>query len=341
MQMMRTMAAEPKKELPRFLDEQGNIIPAAPQEQQAAEHAAQPAASMMEMMAQATPAEVDAGSEERREERILSALKTLREALQGVKGYYTALKHSTDAEPAALLNALNGGYVEPCSAGDPIVNPQAVPTGRNFYSINPETTPSAEAWKTGKRLAEDLLAAEMTANGKYPEKVSFTLWSTDFISSEGATIAQILYLLGVEPMRDGFGYIRSLRLIPSEQLGRPRIDVVVQTSGQLRDIAASRLELINDAIAMAAEARDEAYGNYVRKGFEDAERLLLEKGFSPADARKYAGERIFGGLNGSYGTGIMGLVEKGDAWESEEEIARQYIHNMGALYSANGSEAWG
>ena len=181
----------------------------------------------------------------------------------------------------------------------------------------------------------------MTANGKYPEKVSFTLWSTDFISSEGATIAQILYLLGVEPMRDGFGYIRSLRLIPSEQLGRPRIDVVVQTSGQLRDIAASRLELINDAIAMAAEARDEAYGNYVRKGFEDAERLLLEKGFSPADARKYAGERIFGGLNGSYGTGIMGLVEKGDAWESEEEIARQYIHNMGALYSANGSEAWG
>lgn len=321
MQMMRTMAAEPKKELPRFLDEQGNIIPAAPQEQQAAEHAAQQAASMMEMMAQATPAGVDAGSEKRREERILSALKTLREALQGVKGYYTALKHSTDAEPAALLNALNGGYVEPCSAGDPIVNPQAVPTGRNFYSINPETTPSAEAWKTGKRLAEDLLAAEMTANGKYPEKVSFTLWSTDFISSEGATIAQILYLLGVEPMRDGFGYIRSLRLIPSEQLGRPRIDVVVQTSGQLRDIAASRLELINDAIAMAAEARDEAYGNYVRKGFEDAERLLLEKGFSPADARKYAGERIFGGLNGSYGTGIMGLVEKGDAWESEEEIA--------------------
>ena len=258
-----------------------------------------------------------------------------------MKGYYAALKHSTDAEPAALLNALNGGYVEPCSAGDPIVNPQAVPTGRNFYSINPETTPSAEAWKTGKRLAEDLLAAEMKANGKYPEKVSFTLWSTDFISSEGATIAQILYLLGVEPMRDGFGYIRSLRLIPSDQLGRPRIDVVVQTSGQLRDIAASRLELINDAIAMAAEAHDEEYGNYVRKGFEDAERLLLEKGFSPADARKYAGERIFGGLNGSYGTGIMGLVEKGDAWESEEEIARQYIHNMGALYSANGSEAWG
>ena len=133
----------------------------------------------------------------------------------------------------------------------------------------------------GKRLAEELLAAEMETNGRYPKKVSFTLWSSDFISSEGATIAQIFYLLGVEPMRDGFGQIRSLRLIPSEQLGRPRVDVVVQTSGQLRDIAASRLELINRAIAMAAEARDDAHENFVRKGFEDAERLLLAKGFSP------------------------------------------------------------
>ena len=35
------------------------------------------------------------------------------------------------------------------------------------------------------------------------------------------------------------------------------------------------------------------------------------------------------------------VLEDRDAWESEEEIARQYIHNMGALYSANGSEAWG
>lgn len=340
MRAMQAMAAAPKPKQPRFLDDRGHIIPTPAGEEQTP---AAPAEGMsaMERMEQAAPAGVDAGSEERREERIVEAVRTLRDAVRGVRCSYDNLRSSTRAEAESLLNALNGGYVAPSSAGDPIVNPQAVPTGRNFYSINPETTPSPEAWKVGKRLAENLLAAEMEANGRYPEKVSFTLWSTDFISSEGATIAQIFYLLGVEPMRDGFGQIRSLRLIPSEQLGRPRVDVVVQTSGQLRDIAASRLALINRAIAMAAEARDDTHENFVRKGFEDAERHLLAKGFSPADARRYAGERIFGGVNGNYGTGIMGMVEKGDSWESTDQIARQYISNMSSLYSANGSEAWG
>ncbi len=250
------------------------------------------------------------------------------------------LRQSTRAEQQALLAALSGRYVVPSSAGDPIINPAAVPTGKNFYAINPETTPTAQAWQVGRRLAEDLLAAEKERRGHYPEKVSFTLWATDFVSTEGAMVAQIFYLLGVEPIRDGFGNIRSLRLIPLEELGRPRVDVVVQTSGQLRDIAASRLALINKAVAMAAE--DGAAGeNFVRSGRQDAERYLLEKGYSPADARKYAGERIFGGVNGNYGTAIMGMVEKGDGWDSVSEIAERYIANMSGLYSADGGAAWG
>ena len=182
------------------------------------------------------------------------------------------------------------------------------------------------------------MEAEFKSKGKYPEKVSFTLWATDFISSEGATVAQILYLLGVEPLRDGFGYIRSLQLIPEKQLGRPRVDVVIQTSGQLRDIAASRLELINRAVDMAAAADDKG-SNFVKKGLADAERRLLEKGFSPVDARKFSRERIFGGSG--YGTGIMGLVESGDSWENQSEIAERYISNMSAVYSSNGGEDWG
>lgn len=267
------------------------------------------------------------------------ASRSFRDAVSQVAEVRSRLESSTASEQKALLAALDGRYISPGSAGDPIVNPSALPTGKNFYSINPETTPTPEAWKTGKKLAEDLLASEMTLKGEYPQKVSFTLWATDFISSEGATVAQIMHLLGVEPVRDRFGYIRSLKLIPSEELGRPRIDVVVQTSGQLRDIAASRLALINEAVALAATDRSE--NNYVEKGMKDAERYLLEKGFSPADARKYAGERIFGGTGGNYGTGIMGMVEKGDSWESADEIAERYISNMGALYSSNGTDGWG
>lgn len=331
--MMRGAMTGTKKELPRFLDDEGIIISlntAAPPKAKAVE------TSMMEKMATVKPQTHQA---EKPDAELISALATLKEAIERIPQIKQELSASTTAEQQSLLNALSGGYIAPGSAGDPIVNPQAVPTGRNFYGINPETTPTAEAWKVGVRLADNLLEQELAANGKYPEKVSFTLWSTDFISSEGATIAQILWLLGVEPLRDGFGYIRSLQLVPAEKLGRPRIDVVVQTSGQLRDIAASRLELIHRAVAMAAE--DKSADNYVRKGFEDAEKRLLEKGFSPADARKFSRERIFGGVGGNYGTGIMERVEKGDSWESRDQIATQYIHNMGALYSANGTEDWG
>lgn len=296
--------------------------------------------SAMESMAKATSQNEETKSSV--EEELVTALKNLQSTILMVADKRKELVASTQMEQNALLTALSGGYILPSSAGDPIANPAAISTGRNFYSINPETTPTAEAWKVGKRLAENLLEQELKVNGKYPEKVSFTLWSSDFISSEGATVAQILWMLGVEPLRDGMGYIRSLRVVPSEQLGRPRVDVVVQTSGQLRDIAASRLELINRAIAMAAEINDGTqYTNFVSKGFEDAERLLLAKGFSPADARKYSRERIFGGVGGNYGTGIQGMVEDSENWESQSEIAQQYMKNMSGLYSSNGGDNWG
>ncbi len=260
-------------------------------------------------------------------------------AIKSVRKYRTDLKQSTDLEMKAIANAFNGGYTAPQSGGDAISNPNAVPTGRNMYAIDAERTPSEESWKLGKKLAKSLLDKEFESKGRYPEKISFTLWGTSFISSEGATIAQILYMLGVEPVRDGFGTVRSLRLIPLSVLGRPRIDVVVQTSGQARDIAASRLELINQAVAMAAEADDADSLNFVSKGIRDSEKFMLAKGFSPSDARKYAAKRVFGGVNGNYGAAIMGLVENGDRWKSDDEIARNYINNMGAIYG--GSDDWG
>ncbi|MDE5606391.1 MAG: cobaltochelatase subunit CobN, partial [Bacteroidales bacterium] len=274
------------------------------------------------------------------EEMGTEAAAGLQSALRMAARLKNDLQQSTRAEQQALLTALSGRYVAAGSAGDPVLNPAAVPTGKNFYAVNPETTPTAQAWQVGKRLADELLAAEKERLGRYPEKVSFTLWATDFVSTEGAMVAQIFHLLGVEPLRDGFGNIRSLRLVPAGELGRPRVDVVVQTSGQLRDIAASRLALIHKAIAMAAEAEDGG-DNFVKSGRQQAERYLLEKGYSPAEARQYAGERIFGGVNGNYGTSIMGMVEKGDSWDSVSEIAERYIANMSGLYSADGGEGWG
>ena len=117
-------------------------------------------------------------------------------------------------------------------------------------------------------------------------------------------------------------------------MGRPRIDVVVQTSGQLRDLAASRLFLINRAVEMAAAAKNDEFQNMVADGVVEAERSLIEKGLTPKDAREMAAFRVFGGMNGGYGTGIQGMVEAGDRWESEEEIANTYLNNMGAYYGS-------
>lgn len=267
-------------------------------------------------------------------ETILKIDKTIKSVLS----YKENLTVSPENEMLALSNGLGGGYIAPTPGGDPVANPETLPTGRNLYAVNAEATPSKESWQRGKSLANDLLENYKLKHAKYPKKVSFTLWSSSFIETEGSTIAQIFYLLGVKPVWNAFGTVNNLKLIPAAELKRPRIDIVVQTSGQLRDLAASRLFLINKAIEMAANANDSQY-NFVHTGILDAEKNLIEKGFSPAEARKLSSARVFGGVNGNYGAAIMGMVESGDKWETEEEIAKTYINNMGAAYGTD--QEWG
>lgn len=269
----------------------------------------------------------------RQQIHLAQAITTVEHALQNVGKYSEALRQSPLNEMSSLMNALNGGFTAPSPGGDLIVNPNTLPTGRNLFSINVENTPSEDAWEKAKELCDNTIKMYCERHkGEYPRKVSYTLWSSEFIETEGATIAQILYMLGVEPVRDAFGRVTDLRLIPSKQLGRPRIDVVVQTSGQLRDLAASRLFLINKAIEMAANAKGDKYDNLVKAGVTESERVLVEKGMSPKEAREVSMYRVFGGVNGNYGTGIQEMVTAGDRWDKESQIAAVYMNNMGAFY---------
>ena len=264
---------------------------------------------------------------------LAQAISTVEHALQNVGKYTAALKQSPESELQQIINALAGGYTQPSPGGDPIVNPNTLPTGRNLFSINVENTPTEDAWEKAKELCDNTINMyRQRHKGDYPRKVSYTLWSSEFIETGGTTIAQVLYMLGVEPVRDAFGRVTDLRLIPSKQLGRPRIDVVVQTSGQLRDLAASRLFLINKAIELAANAKDDKFDNLVKEGVTESERLLVEKGMSPKEAREVSKYRVFGGVNGNYGTGIQSMVDAGDRWDKESQIAEVYLNNMGAYY---------
>lgn len=271
-------------------------------------------------------------------ERAL-AITEIERTINNIVAYKIALEQSPEQEFKSIVNALGGGYVSPSSGGDAIANPRAVPTGRNLYAINAEATPTEVAWDKGVALVNATLEDYKKNHGDYPRKVSYTFWSSEFIESEGATIAQALYMLGVEPVRDAFGRVTDLRLIPSETLGRPRIDVVVQTSGQFRDLAASRLLLISRAVEMSAAAKEDKFDNMVAKSIVEVESQLVEQGVSPKDAREMSTQRVFGGINGMYGTGIQGMVTSGDKWEDEAEIANTYINNMGAVYGSD--KDWG
>ena len=293
--------------------------------------------SKMQNMSPAMQAIVDkvaeAGMLSKQDKDFSRAVLEVERAIRNVGNYRTALLTSPQIEMTSLLNALCGGYTAPSPGGDVISNPNAVPTGRNLYGINAETCPTEQAWEKGKELAENTIRLYRERHhDSIPRKVSYTLWSSEFIETGGATIAQCLYLLGVEPIRDAFGRVTDIRLIPSKELGRPRIDVVVQTSGQLRDLAASRLFLITRAVEMAAQAEDKEHPNMVAQGVKEAERVLVEKGLSPKEAREVSTHRVFGGVNGNYGTGIQGMTMASDRWENESELAEVYLNNMGAYY---------
>ena len=248
------------------------------------------------------------------------------------------LTASTQAEIDNMIRALNGGTIAPAPGGDPILNDNVLPTGRNMFSINPDNTPDPQAWEDGKRLVEQTIAKYKKEHGEYPHKVSYTFWAGEFIATGGATIAQALWMMGVEPERDSQGRIGALRLVPAKDLGRPRINVMVQVSGQLRDIADSRLKLITEAIQMASAAEKED-SNFVREGTLAQEKELIEKGVAPQQARALSTLRVFGPVNNGYSTGMMNYIERSGSWSDKSELVDGYLNNMCAAY---GDEAhWG
>ncbi len=253
--------------------------------------------------------------------------------------YRELLRQSAGAELDAMVDVLNGVPVRPAPGGDPVLNPNVLPMGRNMFSINAEATPGSKAWNDGVALAEQSLKEYYSKHGEYPQKVSYTFWAGEFISSQGATVAQALRMLGVEPVRDEQGRVMDLKLTPSAELGRPRINIMVQVSGQLRDIAGSRLKMLTDAVALAAASKDDIYPNYVADGSLAQEKALVENGASPQRARELANMRVFGPVNSGYSTGMLRYTESSGEWDDRQELVDGYLNNMCAIYGDD--EHWG
>ncbi len=243
----------------------------------------------------------------------------------------------TPEEMGNLLRGLEGGYVPAGPSGSPtrgMVN--VLPTGRNFYSVDPKALPSALSWEVGQGLADDLLRRYLEEEGRYPETVGIVVWGTAAMRTQGDDIAEILALLGVRPVwNEESRRVTGLELIPLEELGRPRIDVTVRISGFFRDAFPNLISLVDEAVRTVAALKlepDEM--NYVKKH-------ATEEKKDGADDRR-ATTRIFGSKPGAYGAGLLPLMDARN-WRSDEDLAEVYAVWGGYAYGKglDGVEARG
>lgn len=233
-----------------------------------------------------------------------------------------------DNELGGLLTALNGQYLAPGPGGDPIRNPDVLPTGKNIHALDPQSIPTTAAVNAAKVVVDRLIDRQRLENdGAYPETIACVLWGTDNIKTYGESLAQILWMVGTKPVADAFGRVNKLELIPLNELGRPRIDVVVNCSGVFRDLFMNQMALLDQAVKMAAEADEPLEMNYVRK---HAIAQAAELGVSV----RQAATRVFSNASGSYSSNINLAVENG-TWENEEELQNMYLARKGFAFSSD------
>jgi cobaltochelatase CobN len=232
---------------------------------------------------------------------------------------------ATTDEISAVLRALSGGYVPAGPSGSPtrgLVN--VLPTGRNFYSVDPKAIPSRNSWETGQALAASLLARHLADEGSYPRCVGLTVWGTSAMRTQGDDIAEILALVGCCPTWDDASRrVTGFSVVPLAELGRPRIDVTVRISGFFRDAFPHVIALLDEALAEVASLDEPADQNYLR-GHALAEQARH------GDWRR-ATTRIFGSRPGAYGAGLLPLIDARN-WRDDADLAEVYAVWGGYAY---------
>jgi magnesium chelatase subunit H len=252
-----------------------------------------------------------------------SALKPLFEYLE-----FCLKQVCADNELGGLLQGLEGEYILPGPGGDPIRNPDVLPTGKNIHALDPQSIPTTAAVQSAKIVVDRLLERNKTENGgNWPETIACVLWGTDNIKTYGESLAQIMWMVGVRPVPDSLGRVNKLELIPLEELGRPRIDVVINCSGVFRDLFINQMNLLDQGVKMAAEADEPLEMNFVRKhALQQAEEMGINL--------RQAATRVFSNASGSYSSNINLAVEN-STWDSEAELQEMYLKRKSFSFNSD------
>ncbi|MCK5712889.1 MAG: cobaltochelatase subunit CobN, partial [Hyphomicrobiaceae bacterium] len=232
---------------------------------------------------------------------------------QKAEYYQQLLSACGPAEMASLKRGLKGGYIAPASGNDPLRNPESLPTGKNFYAFDPDKVPSKEAWASGKKAAEELIAAYRKKHtGEFPEQIGVVLWAIETIRDQGINVATALQLMGMEPVWDRRDKVSGVKAQPGRLLERPRIDVLLQMSGLFRDTFSNVALLLDQAIKKAAVLTD--IKNFIKQHSERLELDLLGRGMAPEEAEKLSTIRIFCAQPGNYGTKVADMTGASGLW---------------------------
>ncbi|MEH1884267.1 magnesium chelatase subunit H [Nostoc sp.] len=252
-----------------------------------------------------------------------AALKPLLEYLE-----FCLQQVCADNELGALLRGLEGEYILPGPGGDPIRNPDVLPTGKNIHALDPQSIPTTAAVQSAKIVVDRLLIRNKAENeGKWPETIACVLWGTDNIKTYGESLAQIMWMVGVRPVPDALGRVNKLELISLEELGRPRIDVVINCSGVFRDLFINQMNLLDQGVKMAAEADEPLDMNFVRKhALQQAEEMGINL--------RQAATRVFSNASGSYSSNINLAVEN-STWDSEAELQEMYLNRKSFSFNSD------
>ncbi len=242
----------------------------------------------------------------------------------------------TTAEIDYVLHALEGGYVPSGPSGAPTRGmAHVLPTGRNFYTVDPRSLPSPAAWTVGQQLARALLARYQQETGEYPESIGISIWGTSAMRTHGDDVAEVFALLGVRPRWQAESRrLIGLEVIPLGELGRPRIDVVCRISGFFRDAFPQLIALLDEAFRTVATLEEPLEQNYVRRHYLADRARLAASGLDDGEADRAARFRIFGCKPGTYGAGILPLIDEG-IWRDTTDFAEAYVSWGGYAYTAD------
>ncbi len=243
-----------------------------------------------------------------------------------------AVKRMPD-EIGNILSALNGRYIEPGPSGCPgRGRAQILPTGRNFYSIDPDGIPWHSSWNIGSEMAEMMVERYVEDNGVYPKSVGVVLWATDTMKTGGDDVAYILRLMGLRPVWSPLDdRVKELEVIPLSELKRPRIDVTVRISGLFRDTFPNISNMLDNGVKMISELDEDDDSNYLAANVRRETVEALANGLPIDQARREASIRIFGDAPGQYGNGVSDAVFTGE-WKTIDDLAGIFVNHGCYVY---------